>query len=217
MYEPRIFEQKLHRLLADRQEGKEWFRLSLGEAARYIWVTVEGELLLESSSPTDLVGARGDELRGPVVNPCKYKSCEMERVHTFEGQRYCLWHFREVRNPRKAAVIRLFRSVECRLVIPAGASCAAGTRLLPTSCFRPRSPCGHSGPRQNGRRAPLRPQHGLTACRRPLQIFSAGSGIHPPSPLRKSARALRLPRTTGPRSALHGRQRLPLELAVALD
>ena len=92
------------------------------------------------------------------------------------------------------------RSVGCRLVIPAGASCAAGTRLLPTSCFRPRSPCGHSGPRQNGRRAPLRPQHGLTACRRPLQIFSAGSGIHPPSPLRKSARALRLPRTCDTRS-----------------
>ena len=46
------------------------------------------------------------------------------------------------------------------------------------------------------------------ACRMPLQIFSVGSGIHPPPPLRKSARTLRLPRTTGLRFALHGRQRL---------
>ena len=58
--------------------------------------------------------------------------------------------------------------------------------------------------------SPTPPTNGWTACRMPLQIFSAGSGKHTPPPLRKSVRALRLPRTTGLRVALHGRQRLML-------
>ena len=56
--------------------------------------------------------------------------------------------------------------------------------------------------------SPTPPTNGWTACRMPLQIFSAGSGKPTPAPLRKSVRALRLPRTTGLRVALHGRQRL---------
>jgi len=57
---------------------------------------------------------------------------------------------------------------------------------------------------------PTPPTNGWTACRMPLQIFSAGSGKPTPPPLRKSVRALHLPRTTGLRVALHGRQRWSL-------
>ena len=46
-------------------------------------------------------------------------------------------------------------------------------------------------------------------CRMPLPIFSAGCGRPSPPPLRKSVRALRLPRTPGLRVALHRRQRTP--------
>ena len=79
---------------------------------------------------------------------------------------------------------------------------------MATTLLCPGSPCGRCWTRQT-HAEPNSAHNGLTACRMSLQIFSAGSGKHTPSPLRKSARTLCLPRTTGPRFALPGRQRWP--------
>jgi hypothetical protein len=101
------------------------------------------------------------------------------------------------------------RRVGCRLVIPVGTSYATGTRLLPTNSFRPRPPCGRSGDSTKHQPSSTAPTNGWTGCRMPLQIFSAGSGIHPlrhcenphgPYPCRG------LPAFA---FALHGRQRAP--------
>ena len=80
----------------------------------------------------------------------------------------------------------------------------------------PRPPCGQCWTRQKTP-SPTSPTNGLTACRMSLQIFSAGYGKHTPSPLRKSARTLPLPRTTGLRFALPSRQRRLETLREAND
>ena len=77
---------------------------------------------------------------------------------------------------------------------------------MATTLLCPGTPCGRCWTRQT-HAEPNSAHNGLTACRMSLQIFSAASGNKSPSPLRKSARTLCLPATTGPRFALHGRQR----------
>ena len=111
----------------------------------------------------------------------------------------------------KAALFRR-NSPECR--VSARDTCRG--LLLPTGLAQWRQPCfatvrpasvRFATPSQARCWLRRTPTNGWTACRMPLQIFSAGSGKHTPPPLRKSVRALRLPWTTGLRVALHGRQR----------
>jgi len=54
-----------------------------------------------------------------------------------------------------------------------------GTRGMATTFFVPRPPCGRSGDSTTHQPSPTAPTNGWTGCRMPLQILSAGSGIHP--------------------------------------
>ena len=54
-----------------------------------------------------------------------------------------------------------------------------GTRAMATTYFVPRPPCGRSGDSTTHQPSPTAPTNGWTGCRMPLQILSAGSGIHP--------------------------------------
>lgn len=100
---------------------------------------------------------------------------------------------------------REIRRVGCPLVIPAGASSAAGTSRTADRFFL--DAAALRAARGSTRRPPSPAHKGWMACPMSLQIFSAAAGKHSPLPLRKSVRALRLPRTTDLRVALHGRQR----------
>ena len=119
VYEPRALEQKLHRQLGDMREGKEWFRMSASDVARYIREAASENLLLERVSRDELgetfeKASSNEKLAESVNNCCEFKGCDFIGDHVLNGRRYCLWHFREVRNPKKAAAIRLLREEQDR-------------------------------------------------------------------------------------------------------
>ena len=71
-----------------------------------------------------------------------------------------------------------------------------------------RTIAGCAGAQKGCYRAQHRPQMSLWRVRCPCRFSPLALGKNTPSPLRKSARTLYLPRTTGFRSALPGRQRM---------
>ncbi|MDH4567750.1 GIY-YIG nuclease family protein [Pseudomonas sp. BN414] len=113
--EPRDLERTLHQRLAQNQEGKEWFRLTVLEAIRHIRDVAAGDILLESGGTTgesSEVNAPGQDQK---VSPCEYPGCKGHAEREFKGRQYCLWHTREFRNPKHAAAIRLLREEQERI------------------------------------------------------------------------------------------------------
>ncbi len=119
VHEPRALEQKLHHLLLNVREGKEWFRLTPVEAARKIRETAGTDLLLEHGAIDEADEVEAEDFTtvheaDSYKNICEFAGCELQSEHVFNDHRYCLWHFREIRNPRKALSIRLLREEQER-------------------------------------------------------------------------------------------------------
>ena len=109
VFEPRALEQEMHAILSAKKEGKEWFRLTVSEAVRSIRSAAGQRLLMESGSLMCPLGAIDADTQLPCFDPCQFKGCEKESKHSLGEARYCLWHFREMRNPSQTAAIRLLR------------------------------------------------------------------------------------------------------------
>ena len=87
---------------------------------------------------------------------------------------------------------RLGRDIQIPITPPPSGRTIAGCTEAQKGCYR----------------AQHRPQMSLWRVRCPCRFSPLALGKNTPSPLRKSARTLYLPRTTGFRSALPGRQRM---------
>ena len=115
VFEPRALEQEMHEILSAKKEGKEWFRLTVSEAGRSIRVAAGERLLMERGSSMYPLSAIDADTELPRFDPCQFKGCEKESQHTLGEARYCLWHFREMRNPSQATAIRLLREEQERM------------------------------------------------------------------------------------------------------
>lgn len=109
VFDARALEQEVHKLLAEKKEGKEWFRLTVSDAVRSIRLTAGARLLIENGGSTYPLHELDVDAQPLCVDPCQFAGCEQESQHTLGEIRYCVWHFREVRNPARAAAIRLLR------------------------------------------------------------------------------------------------------------
>lgn len=112
---PRDVEQSIHKVLSEKQEGKEWFRLTVAEAITAIRAFAGKEILLENinhiESHEHISVVNNDS---PLLQ-CNTPGCSLNAERIYKEKHYCVWHFRERTNPKNIAAIRLLREEQEKL------------------------------------------------------------------------------------------------------
>lgn len=94
--DPRSVEKAAHSILADRREGKEWFRCSVSEAIRAIRSTA-AQFLLESEPPVE---SERQNIHPRVGMPCGYPGCGAVSIGLHRDFAYCNRHLSMMRKMR---------------------------------------------------------------------------------------------------------------------
>lgn len=100
--EPRDVEQRVHRILADMSEGKEWFRCTASTAIQKIQDVVGDGILAEAHTPIDVgegVAITEDvdessleEFATAPALPCTVQGCQSPAASAYRGNPYCERH-----------------------------------------------------------------------------------------------------------------------------
>ncbi|RJG11106.1 GIY-YIG nuclease family protein [Pseudomonas cavernicola] len=106
---PRDMEQRVHKLLIDKREGKEWFRITVAEAISTIRTTAGEHILLERVNHSEHGEPLPHSETSNSINSCQFPGCTLDAERAYKEIYYCIWHFREKTNPRNVAAIRLLR------------------------------------------------------------------------------------------------------------
>src|SRR5258706_1299556 len=105
--EPRSLEQTVHVALSGKREGKEWFSCTIEEAIAEIRSLAAGKIIVENVQVTLT------EAKTPQPATCEYRGCQEAGDRSYEGRTYCLWHWRQMRNPgREYSIQRLQSEIE---------------------------------------------------------------------------------------------------------
>ena len=92
---PRDVEQRVHRALFDKHEGKEWFRCDINEAIREIRKLFGDELLLENVRCQKLLKVKEKAIEAKSLSihgNCWNHNCDRLAKMEFQNHNYCIEH-----------------------------------------------------------------------------------------------------------------------------